>query len=68
MMIIDSYWIYWIYYIYNALNDGHNKITTISANISKIIGLYKHPNYKWADDELASIPNYIGFDFDFWQI
>lgn len=50
-----------IYALCNALNDGHKNITTISE-ILHILGLTKLPNYWWADDELASLANYYGFD------
>jgi len=50
-----------IYAICNALNDGDNKITSIS-NILELLTLNKLPNYWWADDELASIANHYGFD------
>lgn len=50
-----------IYAICNALNDGDNKITTIS-NILELLNLNKLPNYWLADNELASIANHYGFD------
>jgi len=38
------------------------KSYTIVPHILEILGLNKLPNYWWADDELASIANYFGFD------
>lgn len=50
-----------IYALCNALNSGHRRITTI-AELINLLRLKELPNYWWADDELASIADYYGFD------